>query len=92
LRRPLVTEVFGELPLVFLKRDLWLQAVPSGRGCLCLNVSEARIAAPPFLVRNGFHRSWLRRRGELDDGAAGLYHSGLARSQSRQRASAATTA
>jgi hypothetical protein len=29
-----------------LKRDLWLQAVPSGRGCLCLDCRSKRLKRP----------------------------------------------
>jgi hypothetical protein len=52
-----------------LKRDLWLQAVPTGRGCLCLACLKRRLGRP--LVAEDFgempidkkgHRVRLRRR------------------------------
>jgi hypothetical protein len=46
-----------------LKRDLWLQAVPSGRGCLCLACLARRLGRP--LVAEDFGDLPLTREGEV---------------------------
>jgi hypothetical protein len=46
-----------------LKRDLWLQAVPSGRGCLCLACLAKRLGRPP--VAEDFGDLPIKQSGEV---------------------------
>ena len=46
-----------------LERDLWLQAVPSGRGCLCLACLAKRLGRP--LVAEDFGDLPITQSGEV---------------------------